>query len=62
MDAEVEAMIEGYIDDDVPKIPFATKEKIGRTVDLGRTKPVHRLSDFHSYPFVQKLQSRTGLF
>ena len=28
----------------------------------GRTKPVHRLSDFHSYPFVQKLQSRTGLF
>ena len=34
MDAEVEAMIEGYIDDDVPKIPFATKEKIGRTVDF----------------------------
>ena len=34
MDAEVETMIEGYIDDDVPKIPFATKEKIGRTVDF----------------------------
>lgn len=51
MDAEVEAMIEGYIDDDVPKIPFATKEKIGRTVDFkySRTKPVHRLFDFHSY-------------
>ena len=32
MDAEVEAMIEGYIDDDVPKIPFATKEKIGTSV------------------------------
>ena len=34
MDAEVEAMIEVYIDDDVPKIPFATKENIGRTVDF----------------------------
>ena len=34
MDAEVEAMIEAYIDDDVPKIPFATKENIGRTVDF----------------------------
>ncbi len=34
VDAEVEAMIEAYIDDDVPKIPFATKENIGRTVDF----------------------------
>ena len=63
MDAEVEAMIEGYIDDDVPKIPFATKGKDWSDGGFcGRTKPVHRLSDFHSYPFVQKLQSRTGLF
>ena len=47
MDAEVEAMIEGYIDDDVPKIPFATKEKIGRTVDFpaGRNRYIGYLME-----------------
>lgn len=34
MDAEVERMIEDYIDDGKPEIPFAVKENIGRTVDF----------------------------
>lgn len=34
MEAEVEAQIEAYIDDEVPDIPFATKENIGRTIDF----------------------------
>ncbi len=63
MDAEVEAMIEGYIDDDVPKIPFATKEKIGRTVDFaaGRNRYIGYLISIPTRSF-QTLQSRTGLF
>ena len=53
MDAEVEAMIEGYIDDDVPKIPFATKEKIGRTVDFaaGRNRYIGYLISIPSRDF-----------
>ena len=34
MDADVEAQIEQYIDDDEPKIPYAVREKVGRTVDF----------------------------
>ncbi|NCB92589.1 MAG: phosphoglucosamine mutase [Clostridia bacterium] len=34
MDAEVEAQIEQYIDDEEPRIPYATRENIGRTVDF----------------------------
>lgn len=34
MDADVEAQIEQYIDDDKPKIPYAVREKVGRTVDF----------------------------
>ena len=34
MDADVEAQIERYIDDDKPKIPYAVREKVGRTVDF----------------------------
>lgn len=34
MDAEVEAQIERYIDDGQPKIPYAVKENIGRTIDF----------------------------
>ena len=34
LDASVEEMIEKYIDDNEPKIPFATREKIGRTIDF----------------------------
>ena len=40
MDAEVEAMIEDYIDGVTGEIPFAVKENIGRTVDfvMGRNR------------------------
>ena len=40
MDAAVEKLIEDYIDGLVPEIPFATKEKIGRTTDysMGRNR------------------------
>ena len=34
MDAQVESMIEQYIDDGVPEIPLATREKIGCTTDF----------------------------
>ncbi|MCH1984528.1 phosphoglucosamine mutase [Ruminococcus sp. OA3] len=34
MEADVEAKIETYIDDEIPKIPLAVKEDIGRTVDF----------------------------
>jgi len=33
MEAEVEEQIEAYIDDEVPHIALATREKIGRTID-----------------------------
>ncbi|MBQ9608218.1 MAG: phosphoglucosamine mutase [Lachnospiraceae bacterium] len=40
MDASVEAEIERYIDGEIPEIPFATKDKIGRTTDysMGRNR------------------------
>lgn len=34
LEADIEAQIEAYIDDGTPKIPFATREDIGRTVDF----------------------------
>ncbi len=34
MDAQVEELIERYIDDEEPRIPFAVGENIGRTVDF----------------------------
>lgn len=34
LEADVEAEIEAYIDDEIPKIPLAVKEDIGRTVDF----------------------------
>ena len=34
MDADVEAQIEKYIDDDMQELPYATRENIGRTVDF----------------------------
>jgi len=34
MDAEIETQIEAYIDDEIPHIPFSTKENIGRTIDF----------------------------
>lgn len=40
MDAEVEEMIEKYIDENVPEIPLATRDNIGKTVDysVGRNR------------------------
>ena len=45
MDAAVENMIETYIDTNVPEIPFATGENIGRTVDFaaGRNRYIGHL-------------------
>ena len=42
---EVENQIEAYIDDGTPKIPFATREDIGRTVDFaaGRNRYIGHL-------------------
>ena len=34
MDAAIEAQIEAYIDGEIPEIPFAHRENIGRTVDF----------------------------
>ena len=49
LEAEVEDLIEAYIDSEEDTIPLATKEKIGRTVDYNRKKPLHRLFNFISY-------------
>ncbi|MDY2937834.1 MAG: phosphoglucosamine mutase [Fusicatenibacter sp.] len=45
LEADIEAKIEAYIDDEGPKIPFATREKIGRTVDFaaGRNRYIGHL-------------------
>ncbi len=45
MDAAVEELIEQYIDYNTPEIPYATKEKIGRTVDFaaGRNRYIGHL-------------------
>ncbi|MCI5698960.1 MAG: phosphoglucosamine mutase [Lachnospiraceae bacterium] len=45
MEAEVEAQIEEYIDNENPKIPYAIGEKIGRTVDFaaGRNRYIGHL-------------------
>lgn len=45
MDAEVENLIEAYIDTNTPEIPYATGEQIGRTVDFsaGRNRYIGHL-------------------
>lgn len=45
LEAAIEAQIETYIDDEQPKLPFATGEKIGRTVDFaaGRNRYIGHL-------------------
>jgi phosphoglucosamine mutase len=45
MEAEVEAKIEAYIDGEMEEIPYARREKIGRTVDYsaGRNRYIGRL-------------------
>ena len=60
MDAEVEAKIEAYIDGEIEEIPYATREKIGRTVDYsaGRNRYIGRLISLATRSFKGK---RVGL-
>lgn len=45
LEASIEEQIEAYIDDEQPKIPFATRENIGRTIDFsaGRNRYIGHL-------------------
>ncbi len=56
MDAEVEAKIEAYIDGEFGEIPYATREKIGRTVDYsaGRNRYIGHLISMATRSFKDK--------
>lgn len=45
LEAEVEAQIEAYMDGEIPELPFAKKENIGRTIDhsMGRHRYIGHL-------------------
>ena len=60
MEASVEEQIETYIDEGVPEIPFAVREKIGRTVDFsaGRNRYIGHLISLPTRSFKGK---RVGL-
>ena len=60
MEAEVEAKVEAYIDGETGEIPYATKEKIGRTVDYaaGRNRYIGHLISIATRSFKDK---RVGL-
>ena len=60
MEASVEEQIETYIDEGVPEIPFAVREKIGRTVDFsaGRNRYIGHLISLPPRSFKGK---RVGL-
>ena len=60
MDAEVEAKVEAYIDGELGEIPYATREKIGRTVDYsaGRNRYIGHLISMATRSFKDK---RVGL-
>ena len=60
MEAEVEAKIEAYIDGEIGEIPFATREKVGRTVDYaaGRNRYIGHLISMATRSFKDK---RVGL-
>ena len=49
---EVEAQIERYIDDGEPRIPYAVKENIGRTIDFAAGRNRYIGYRFHSHPFI----------
>ena len=53
LEMEVEQMIEMYIDDGKPKIPFALRENIGRTVDFfaGRNRYIGYLISIPTHSF-----------
>lgn len=56
MEAEVEAKVEAYIDGEIEEIPFARREKIGRTVDYsaGRNRYIGRLISLATRSFKGK--------
>lgn len=60
MDAEVEAKVEAYIDGELGEIPYATREKVGRTVDYsaGRNRYIGHLISMATRSFKDK---RIGL-
>ena len=60
MEAEVEAIIEAYIDGEIGEIPYATRENIGRTVDYsaGRNRYIGHLIAMATRSFKDK---RVGL-
>lgn len=54
LEAEVEELIEGYIDNKVDTIPFATREQIGKTVDyaIGRNRYIGYLISLATRSFM----------
>ncbi|MDY5576572.1 MAG: phosphoglucosamine mutase [Lachnospiraceae bacterium] len=56
MEAEVEDKIEAYIDGQIPEIPFAVKENIGKTVDFsaGRNRYIGYLISIATRSFKDK--------
>lgn len=60
LDASIEAMIEEYIDNNTPEIPYATRENIGCTVDFsaGRNRYIGHLISIPTRSYKNK---RVGL-
>ncbi len=56
LEADVEELIEAYIDSEVDELPFATREKIGRTVDyaIGRNRYIGYLISLATRSFSGK--------
>ncbi len=56
MDAEIEAKVEAYIDGEFGEIPYATRDKIGRTVDYsaGRNRYIGHLISMATRSFKDK--------
>ena len=56
MEAEVEAKVEAYIDGEIGELPYARREKIGRTVDYsaGRNRYIGRLISLATRSFKGK--------
>ena len=53
MDDETQAMLERYIDGEIPEIPYATDAEIGKTVDFysGRNRYIGYLTNIPAYSF-----------
>ena len=56
MEAEVEAKVEAYIDGEIEELPYATREKVGRTVDYaaGRNRYIGHLIAMATRSFKDK--------